>query len=73
MANKRKKAMNPDVVAVPLKPYYSNCVRSESGPLLWISGQDQDLASQFCQGEVWTSHMQNIRAGRYVGGHQREL
>lgn len=39
MANKRKKAMNPDVVAVPLKPYYSNCVRSDAGPLLWISGQ----------------------------------
>ncbi len=31
--------MNPDVVAVPLKPYYSNCVRSDAGPLLWISGQ----------------------------------
>ena len=39
MANPRKTAMNPDAVAVPLKPYYSNCVRSESGPLLWISGQ----------------------------------
>ena len=39
MANPRKKAMNPDVVAVPLKPYYSNCVRSDAGPLLWISGQ----------------------------------
>ena len=39
MANTRKKAMNPDVVAVPLKPYYSNCVRSDAGPLLWISGQ----------------------------------
>lgn len=39
MSNPRKKAMNPDAVAVPLKPYYSNCVRSEAGPLLWISGQ----------------------------------
>ena len=39
MVNTRKKAMNPDVVAVPLKPYYSNCVRSDAGPLLWISGQ----------------------------------
>ena len=39
MANPRKKAKNPDVVAVPLKPYYSNCVRSDAGPLLWISGQ----------------------------------
>jgi reactive intermediate/imine deaminase len=39
MANPRKKAINPDTVAVPLKTYYSNCVRSEAGPLLWISGQ----------------------------------
>lgn len=39
MANPRKKAINPTAVAVPLKPYYSNCVRSEAGPLLWISGQ----------------------------------
>jgi reactive intermediate/imine deaminase len=35
----RKTAINPDSVAAPLKPYYSNCVRSEAGPLLWISGQ----------------------------------
>lgn len=35
----RKTALNPDAVAKPLKPYYSNCVRSEAGPLLWISGQ----------------------------------
>lgn len=39
MTNVRKKAMNPDGVAVPLNPYYSNCVRSEAGPLLWVSGQ----------------------------------
>lgn len=39
MANLRKQAMNPDAVAVPLKSYYSNCVRSDAGPLLWISGQ----------------------------------
>lgn len=39
MANPRKKAINPASVAVPLKPYYSNAVRSEAGPLLWISGQ----------------------------------
>ena len=39
MANPRKKAMNPEAVATPLKPYYSNCVRSDAGPLLWISGQ----------------------------------
>ena len=39
MANERKSAINPDSVAAPLKPYYSNCVRVESGPLLFISGQ----------------------------------
>ena len=39
MGNNRKKAINPSVVAKPLKPYYSNAVRSEAGPLLWISGQ----------------------------------
>ncbi|MBT5051437.1 MAG: RidA family protein [Rhodospirillaceae bacterium] len=39
MANPRKKAINPEAVAVPLKQYYSNCVRSDAGPLLWISGQ----------------------------------
>ena len=39
MANSRKAALNPAAVAAPLKPYYSNCVRSEAGPLLWISGQ----------------------------------
>ena len=39
MANPRKKAINPPSVAVPLKQYYSNCVRSEAGALLWISGQ----------------------------------
>ena len=39
MANGRNKARNPDGVAVPLKPYYSNAVRVESGALLFISGQ----------------------------------
>jgi reactive intermediate/imine deaminase len=39
MAGPRKTAINPGSVAAPLKPYYSNCVRSEAGPLLWISGQ----------------------------------
>ena len=39
MANGRNKARNPDGVAVPLKPYYSNAVRVEAGALLFISGQ----------------------------------
>lgn len=39
MSDPRKTAINPASVARPLKPYYSNAVRSEAGPLLWISGQ----------------------------------
>lgn len=39
MPTERKTAINPDTVAVPLKKYYSNAVRSDAGPLLWISGQ----------------------------------
>ena len=39
MAIGRKKALNPDGVATPLKPYYSNAARVSSGPLLFISGQ----------------------------------
>lgn len=39
MTNSRKTTMNPEAVAAPLKQYYSNAVRSEAGPLLWISGQ----------------------------------
>lgn len=37
--NIRVRASNPPGVAVPLKPHYSNCVRVDSGPLLFISGQ----------------------------------
>ena len=39
MIKKKKTAKNPSTVARPLKNYYSNAVRSEAGPLLWISGQ----------------------------------
>ena len=39
MTKKKKTAKNPSTVARPLKNYYSNAVRSEAGPLLWISGQ----------------------------------
>jgi len=35
----RKKAINPPELGKPIKPYYSNCVRVEAGPLLFISGQ----------------------------------
>ncbi|MEC8621906.1 MAG: RidA family protein [Pseudomonadota bacterium] len=39
MTKKKKTTKNPSTVARPLKNYYSNAVRSEAGPLLWISGQ----------------------------------
>src|SRR5512138_2567991 len=39
MGTTRKYASNPAGVAGPLKGYYSNCVRVESGPLLFIAGQ----------------------------------
>jgi 2-iminobutanoate/2-iminopropanoate deaminase len=39
MANRRTMALNPDGVAPPLKGYYSNAVRVEAGPLLFLAGQ----------------------------------
>ena len=39
MPTSRKVASNPKGVAGPLKGYYSNCVRIDSGPLLFIAGQ----------------------------------
>ena len=38
MSNKSVGA-NPASVAPPMKPHYSNSVRTESGPLLFIAGQ----------------------------------
>lgn len=43
--NARKKAQKPAGVAGPLKGYYSNSVRVESGPLLFIAGQISTDAS----------------------------
>ena len=31
--------VNPDSVAPPLKPHYSNSIRTEAGPLLFVAGQ----------------------------------
>ena len=39
MTNRRKTALNPAGVAPPLKGYYSNAVRVDAGPLLFIAGQ----------------------------------
>jgi 2-iminobutanoate/2-iminopropanoate deaminase len=38
MSNKSVGA-NPASVAPPMKPHYSNSIRTESGPLLFIAGQ----------------------------------
>jgi reactive intermediate/imine deaminase len=39
MTNQRKIVSNPPTVAAPLKGYYSNAVRAQAGPLLFIAGQ----------------------------------
>jgi enamine deaminase RidA (YjgF/YER057c/UK114 family) len=39
MSSNRRTAQNPPGVAEPLKSHYSNCVRVEAGPLLFLSGQ----------------------------------
>ena len=38
MTNKTM-GLNPKTVPTPLKPHYSNSIRTKSGPLLFISGQ----------------------------------
>lgn len=43
--NTRKTAQNPAGVAGPLKGYYSNSVRVDSGPLLFVAGQISTDAS----------------------------
>ena len=35
----RKTATNPPGVPAPIRPYYSNCVRVNTGPLLFVAGQ----------------------------------
>ena len=37
--SKKSVGKNPASVAAPLKPHYSNSIRVEGGPLLFISGQ----------------------------------
>jgi len=37
--SKKSVGKNPESVAAPLKPHYSNSIRVEGGPLLFISGQ----------------------------------
>lgn len=35
----RKRSWNPPGVPAPIRGYYSNCVKVEAGPLLFVSGQ----------------------------------
>lgn len=64
---------NPSSVAPPMKPHYSNSIRTESGPLLFIAGQvaldadgklvgDGDIRAQA------TQVLENIRAIIEVNG-----
>lgn len=39
MVESRRRAINPAGVAKPLKGHYSNAVRIDSGPLLFVAGQ----------------------------------
>jgi 2-iminobutanoate/2-iminopropanoate deaminase len=39
MTSTRKTTANPEGVPKPLKPHYSNAVRVNAGPLLFIAGQ----------------------------------
>jgi reactive intermediate/imine deaminase len=39
MSSPRRRAVNPPAVPAPIRGYYSNAVRVEPGPLLYIAGQ----------------------------------
>jgi enamine deaminase RidA (YjgF/YER057c/UK114 family) len=39
MANSRIRSSNPKGIAAPIRLYYSNVVRVESGPLIFVAGQ----------------------------------
>ena len=58
---------NPSSVAPPMKPHYSNSIRTESGPLLFVAGQvalDAD-GKLVVEGDIRaqaTQVLENIRA-----------
>jgi enamine deaminase RidA (YjgF/YER057c/UK114 family) len=39
MAEARKRVLNPKTVCPPIKPYYSNAVIVNAGPLMFVAGQ----------------------------------
>ena len=58
---------NPASVAPPMKPHYSNSIRTESGPLLFIAGQvalnaDGELVGDGDIRAQATQVLENIRA-----------
>jgi len=58
---------NPVSVAPPLKPHYSNSIRTESGPLLFVSGQvaldaDGELIGKGDLRAQATQVLENIKA-----------
>lgn len=58
---------NPASVAPPMKPHYSNSIRTESGPLLFIAGQvaldaDGKLVGDGDMRAQATQVLENIRA-----------
>jgi 2-iminobutanoate/2-iminopropanoate deaminase len=58
---------NPASVAPPMKPHYSNSIRTESGPLLFIAGQvaldaDGKLVGEGDIRAQATQVLENIRA-----------
>jgi len=62
--------MNPAGVAAPIRGYYSNCVRVEAGPLLFVAGQVGfgpdgklvDRASAAAQAEQALANIERILA-----------
>ena len=58
---------NPATVAPPMKPHYSNSIRTESGPLLFVAGQvaldaDGKLVGDGDMRAQATQVLENIRA-----------
>lgn len=67
MTQRRTVGANPASVAPPMKPHYSNSIRAEAGPLLFIAGQvaldaDGKLVGQGDIRAQATQVLENIRA-----------
>ena len=65
--SKKTVGTNPASVAPPMKPHYSNSIRTDSGPLLFIAGQvaldaDGKLVGEGDIRAQTTQVLENIRA-----------